>query len=84
MTHNQKAQDLGFHLVPISRGLRHANNQIFEAGSTKFPIWRVSTYQVVTFKLFCSNDRLSSSHDDTILILDFLNAEKDGENGDTH
>lgn len=27
---------------------------------------------------------ISSSHDDTILIWDFLNAEKDGENGDTN
>ena len=48
------------------------------------PIRRVSNYQVLTFKLLSSNDRFSSSHDDTILIWDFLNAEKDGENGDTN
>ena len=35
MAHFWKAQDLGFHLVPISRGLGHARNAIFEAGSTK-------------------------------------------------
>ena len=48
------------------------------------PIRRVSNYQVVTFKNHFFNKRFSSSHDDTILIWDFLNAEKDGENGDTN
>ena len=35
MAHFWKAQDLGFHLVPISRVEGHAHNAIFEAGSTK-------------------------------------------------
>ena len=35
MAYFWKAQDLGFHLVPISRGLGHAHKAIFEAGSTK-------------------------------------------------
>ena len=62
----------------------HSNAR--EALWTRFPtpIRRVSNYQVLTLKLFCSNDCFSSSHDDTILIWDFLNAEKDGENGDTN
>ena len=35
MAYFWKAQDLGFHLVPISRGLGHAHKAIFEAVSTK-------------------------------------------------